>query len=68
VLARAFSRLDLILRSLVKLRFFLWLRPDLLELGVLDLLHTSPQCFAENRATAIDLAQAGVAPVRGDGR
>ena len=68
VLARAFARLALILRSLVKPRFFLWLALSRsLKLGVLDLLHAPSQRFAEDRPTPIDLAQGGIAAALGDG-
>src|SRR6187431_2359172 len=62
VLARAFARLALILRSLVKPRFsFVWRRLDCFELAVLDLLYAASQRFAEDRPTPIDLVQADIA-------
>ena len=57
VLARAFARLALILRSLVKCFFPCRRRLDLFKLGILDLLHVSSQCCAEDRPTPLDLVQ-----------
>src|SRR5262249_24785243 len=67
VLARAFARLVLILRSLVKGSFPLsWHHLDHFELPALDLSHAPAQRFTEDRPTPIDLAQAGVASALGD--
>src|SRR6476619_1269722 len=68
VLARAFARLALILRSLVQpISSFGWRRLDRFKLAVLDLLYAASQRFAEDRPTPIDLVQAGVAAALGDG-
>src|SRR6516225_222402 len=67
VLARAFARFALIFRSLVKLRFLLWLGGlDYFKLGVLDFLHAPSQRCAEDRPMAFDLGQARIAAVLGD--
>ena len=72
VLTRALARLALVLRSLVKLRFFLWLkcwsRFNHLNLTALQFLQAFAHCLAEDRPTALNLAQAGVAASLGAGR
>ena len=68
VLARAFARLALILRSLVKARFSSGARLDDFILPFLDLLHVAPQRGTEDGAAPIDLTQAGVATALRDGR
>jgi hypothetical protein len=70
VLARALARLALTLLSLVTFKSLLSFSGrslDDFKLGILDLLHGPSQCLAEDGATPIDLAQAGVAAALGDG-